>query len=132
MKTAPFNLEKALAGKPCITRNGRKVLQIKKFEMDNSTKFVCYFGESDYSLYEENGKINIPWRNNKIEEVQNSDLFMLVEPQVYCIGIHPAEDIDLIGCPMITSALPKERFEKEFITWKFRKVLEFTLDEDES
>lgn len=135
MKTAPFNLEKALAEKPCVTRGGRKVLEIYKFNKVNDT--LCALIESDdgdiapdnfIAAYKLDGTC---FANDF--SGRELDLFMIVEPQVYCIGIHPEEDIDLKGCPMITSALPKERFEKEFITWKFRKVIEFTLDnEDES
>lgn len=34
MKTKPFNLEEALAGKPVVTRDGGKVVEIKKMEAD--------------------------------------------------------------------------------------------------
>ena len=36
----PFNLEEALAGKPVVTRNGRKVLQLIKFNMESE---YCLF-----------------------------------------------------------------------------------------
>ena len=36
----PFNLQEALAGKPVVTRDGRKVTQLHLFECD--AKFVLY------------------------------------------------------------------------------------------
>jgi hypothetical protein len=68
MKTKPFNLEKALNGAKVVTRDGRKVTQLTKFEclsldslggvLDNQLRtwttqglFIPNYGESDADLF---------------------------------------------------------------------------------
>lgn len=70
-KYKSFNLEQALAGKPVVTRDGRIVEQLTKF--DTSDEF-CIFGVVDKKIYSylENGN---QWNTIESEE----DLFMAPE-----------------------------------------------------
>jgi hypothetical protein len=70
----PFNLEKALAGEPVVTRDGREVTEIAYFHTKDSSEFnvVCIVkGISQWYTKEGNSAINIKTRN---------DLFM-AEPE---------------------------------------------------
>lgn len=72
-KTAPFDLEKALAGSPVITRNGQRVSELIKTKTgDEANKIVAIINGYVYSFYE-NGKF---YSGVNCE----NDLFMLVEP----------------------------------------------------
>jgi hypothetical protein len=42
MKTKPFNLEEALAGKPVVTRDGREVKKITKFDVNQTNPYSVY------------------------------------------------------------------------------------------
>jgi len=119
MKTKPFNLEEALAGKPCVTREGKKVLQVHRWKN----------GYIAYVLEEDNGMFSIDQCGKyKNQHAPHLDLFMLVEPQVYCIGLMEINYDQRIKC---TGAYLKERFDKIYDRETFMKIIEFTLDEDE-
>lgn len=74
MKTKPFNLEEALNGAKVVTRDGREVLQLTKFECLNLYSLV---GVVDGAIQK--------WTSEGIFDNQISeshlDLFLAVEPQ---------------------------------------------------
>lgn len=72
MKTSPFNLEKALQGAPVVTRDGRKVLAIHKFDVDVEQPLIAIlYGKNDAYAY------NLDGRYKVINENHENDLFML-------------------------------------------------------
>jgi len=62
MNLKPFNLEKALAGEPVVTRDGRKVTEIIHFKTAFNTlqNTVAVIDGHFYSFYE-NGKCMSQW-----------------------------------------------------------------------
>jgi len=85
MKTAPFNLELALAGHPLVTRNHQKVTNFKLCNLESypgEYPYTAIIKEYDY----ESGKLrnrelsfteNGSWLNDN--EITKNDLFMLIE-----------------------------------------------------
>lgn len=132
MKTAPFDLSTALAGKPCVTRAGRKVLEIKQFNIERGIAFTIQGGNGEVYFVHEDGFM-FSTRKGYLGSESDFDLFMLVVPQVYCIGIGFAEikeDNIHIGYHA-GQAYKKEYFKENFQNVPFKKVIEFTLDENE-
>lgn len=80
LKTKPFNLAEALAGKPCMTRMGEKVTEIHQFSTDIDKKLLVrlvphYPATENYYWYFPHGKMNV----NPNGEY-NDDLVMIEEP----------------------------------------------------
>ncbi len=78
----PFNLERALAGDPVVTRDGRKVIDIYHFKFDKNNRSVAYQVENNQT---------IDWattygRNNGHLESE-FDLFMAPVKRKYYMGI---------------------------------------------
>ncbi len=69
----PFNLEKALAGEPVVTRDGRKVIEIYCFDFNGkniATPVVAYIEQADaLECFDKNGK----WLDYRESD---EDLFM--------------------------------------------------------
>lgn len=42
LKTKPFNLEEALAGKPVVTRDGQQVKKITRFDVNQTNPYSVY------------------------------------------------------------------------------------------
>jgi hypothetical protein len=77
MKTRPFNLEEALNGAKVVTRDGREVRQLTKFEGVTT---------ESYSLVGVLGRYMCSWAddgrfNDVFGEEQSKDLFIAVEPR---------------------------------------------------
>jgi len=73
----PFDLEKALAGEPVVTRDGRKVTQLHMFNCDECLIYPLYgVVFENLEKWKRDGKYNIR------EESQN-DLFM-AEKEMCC------------------------------------------------
>jgi len=88
----PFNLEEATAGKPVITRDGRKVTEIAYFHTKNSSEFtlVCIVdGMSQWYTKEGSGAINVQSRN---------DLFMAT-PEKW-VNVYYNKDRDTAWCSL--------------------------------
>jgi hypothetical protein len=76
----PFDLEKALAGEPVVTRDGRPVTQLVMFEAIEEEYCLCGVLERSITGWLVNGKI---WN---ITESHRRDLFM-ADPERW-INIH--------------------------------------------
>ena len=78
----PFNLQEALAGKPVVTRDGRKVVRIAHFpESKQYTVAGLLKGEDSPRTFMDTGKY-VSW-----EEEKDTDLFMASEKKEGWIGI---------------------------------------------
>lgn len=69
--TTPFNLEKALAGEPVVTRGGQEVTQLTAFETNSIYKLAGVVGGELYRFTEEGVYI--------VNQVTNLDLVMKVK-----------------------------------------------------
>ena len=84
MKTRPFNLEEALNGAKVVTRDGREVRQLTKFEGVTT---------ESYSLVGVLGRYMCSWAddgrfNDVFGEQQSKDLFIAVEPQRKWVNLY--------------------------------------------
>jgi len=66
----PFNLERALAGEPVVTRDGRKVTQIHVFDVSEKYKVYGVVSDKYITCWDINGNYT-----HGLEE-SNHDLFM--------------------------------------------------------
>lgn len=83
MNLLPFDLEKALAGHPVVTRDGREVTQLHKFEAEHQSQTLygtmggCIWSWSDDGAY------------MKKEEQSPQDLFLKgEEPKKYWVNVY--------------------------------------------
>lgn len=101
----PFNLEKALAGEPVITRNGRRVLRIAHFpECGEHDRVVAAIeGEGDVYTFYENG--------NFVNEENEIDLFMAPNIVKYYFASRPFKPNEYVqlGMKRLTTCM----FEKK-------------------
>lgn len=81
MKTRPFNLEEALAGKPVVTRDGQEVTQITLFEGTTTSHPVFAVLEGDILCFNENGMHGI--------NSSSLDLFMKVRTMTVWVNLYP-------------------------------------------
>ena len=81
-----FNLERALAGEPVITRDGREVTQLAQFDMKQGKQ--CLIGVLDYDL--ERWTVEGNYFLNKTEA--QGDLFM--KPKENAVWVNIYKDID--------------------------------------
>jgi hypothetical protein len=79
MKTKPFNLEKALNGAKVVTRDGREVTQLTKFEARGCWELYGVV-EGDVENWDNNGEA-------RILEAHEGDLFLAVEPQRIWVNV---------------------------------------------
>jgi len=84
MKTRPFNLEEALNGAKVVTRDGREVRQLTKFEGVTT---------ESYSLVGVLGRYMCSWAddgrfNDVFGEQQSKDLFIAVGPQRKWVNLY--------------------------------------------
>lgn len=79
----PFNLEEALAGKPVVTRDGRKLLEI--VALKNKNVIFSVFG-----LIEGNGNSSTFTREGRyfLESKTNGDLFMEEESIIRYMNVY--------------------------------------------
>lgn len=121
MKTKPFNLEEALAGARVVTRDGREVSQLRKFDAEEE---YCLIGVVS-------GKIcswaisGIFWERNKTSE---TDLFIAVEPQIIYANVFEGKN-GLFVAPQYfkdrkTAVINKNNFEAS--NSKYIKTIEIT------
>lgn len=79
----PFNLEEALAGKSVVTRDGREVTQITKFNLNNKDEqpLIGVVG----------GHIESFWESGKYldkDTIHINDLFMKAEKKTYWVNVY--------------------------------------------
>ena len=78
----PFNLKEALEGKPVVTRNGRKVLQLFHFDKADVDFKLCAHIEGNKQIFtfNENGS----WT----EYETSNDLFMATEKKKLYLAVY--------------------------------------------
>jgi hypothetical protein len=78
----PFDLEAAKRGKPVVTRDGRKVIDLHHFEHDKSELCLCVHieGEGSPDWFHANGRDNL-------SDEDPSDLFMESKKRTVYINI---------------------------------------------
>jgi hypothetical protein len=118
MKT--FDLTKALAGEPVVTRDGEKVTEIYYFQTSNEgRKLVSVIGGKTYSHFED-GTIS------KFNEV-NYDLFMAPKVKTFYVNVYKNEDGEIfMGC--VADSLQKTK-EIRDINVSFLKTISFEVEE---
>lgn len=87
----PFNLEEALAGKPVITRDGREVTQLTKFDTNYEK----------YTLYGVVNNIILRWANDGIfclNEINKADLFMKSQKRSIWVNVYDNGKEIWLGC----------------------------------
>lgn len=81
-----FNLEEALAGKPVVTRDGRKVSELHLFETTyDKQQLVAIIDKNAYAYYR-SGK-----RYNEYDAEHNNDLFMAPETVTKWVNVYKSE-----------------------------------------
>lgn len=57
----PFDLEKALAGEPVVTRDGRPVTQVTRFDVNNERYCIAAVVDSNIETFSIDGKFRIEY-----------------------------------------------------------------------
>jgi len=80
----PFNLERALAGEPVITRNGKKVTELLLFKSGKLIQplFGIIEGEEGYFCFNKDGMYNIS------STEASYDLFMALEKKSVWVNVY--------------------------------------------
>ena len=115
MKTKPFNLEEALNGAKVVTRDGREVTELTKFESE-AQDFI--FGRIDKSIF--------AWRlngNYYNEGASSLDLFLAVEPQSIWVNVYKINGHIGLGAIGYTK---EEAINRNYHTDKYIKTIEIT------
>jgi len=81
-KMKPFNLQDALAGKPVITRDGKKVFEIVHLSSMKNERNILAIFENDCMLYRHDGTCML-----NLGDSHSSDLFMAAEKKSIWINI---------------------------------------------
>jgi hypothetical protein len=119
----PFNLERALAGDPIVTRDGRKVLQIAYFPIAaKDNQIVALIEHNEYlSHYHRDGSY--------YSEKSAEDLFMAQKTKTYWVNIYKHEN-NKIHCGEVYSS--KERAENSYFDYSshslFIKTISFEVE----
>ena len=119
MKTRPFNLEEALNGAKVVTRDGREVRQLTKFEgvTTESHSLVGVLGMYMCS-WADDGRFN-----DVFGEPQGKDLFIAVEPQSIWVNVYKINGHIGLGAIGYTK---EEAINKNYYTDKYIKTIEIT------
>lgn len=99
----PFNLKKALAGDPVVTRDGRKVPEIYEFEKCNSITNIGYAIEGEVGIYTVN---ETGIRAHAPDKPSDSDIFMAPRKQKLWIAIRNKEIENSSGVHDTSMAYP--------------------------
>ena len=78
-----FNLEEALAGKPVITRDGKKVVEIIHLSSMRNERNVLAVFENDCMLYKHNGTCML-----NLGDCHRSDLIMAPEKKSIWVNVY--------------------------------------------
>lgn len=127
MKTKQFNLEEALKGAKVVTRDGREVSQLTKFDID--TNYLLF------GVIKERNGINIlaKWTNDGsyyTTSESKHDLFLAFEPKSIWANIH----INDKGYPYVKDHFKTECDAKDFgITqFDYLKTIEITNEPNDT
>lgn len=81
----PFDLEAAKAGKPLVTRDGRKVTDFKHFEtMAGNEVCIAVFDGGEYEWYKKNGRY-------LLHDEHRNDLFMAPEEVTVWVNVYKSQ-----------------------------------------
>ena len=120
MKTKPFNLEEALNGAKVVTRSGREVTQLHKFNVEKSHSLWGVLDEDIHS-WTINGEF---WDK---ETSHSRDLLLVVEPKKFWVNMYRDE----LGGVYLGQKLHTVKREAE--SWKCKdgyiKTIEITDEE---
>lgn len=133
----PFDLKKALAGEPVITRDGRKVLKIVHIDSNLSDplyKLCCIIIDDDDDHNDDGPPFiidafftDINGREQGNDTFSPDDLFMA--PTTYWINIYKTSDGHLFVHSNICDS-KKQAMESMVSHLKYIQTIPFTLDED--
>lgn len=108
----PFNLERALAGDPVVTRDGRKVLQVVHFPQMRLEKRVMALieGNGIPGGYNENGRLFK-------EDTSDADMFMVATTKKYYVAVEKIttgnQDIKCCSHAYVSKNKVEEIFDKD-------------------
>jgi hypothetical protein len=129
MKLKEFNLERALAGDPVVTKDGRKILDIHLFT--DALEKVAY---PIYALVDENERYS-----KRIEsftkygaysfEQNDFDLFMAPKSQKYYVSIFFDESAERIRCGEAELSMRLAESNKKS-HYKLLQTIEFEIEEE--
>jgi hypothetical protein len=80
-----FNLERALAGEPVITRDGKEVTQLTKFDLTETSYLIFGILENDVRRWTIEGKY-------LLGEEDRNDLFMKPEENAIWVNVYKRSD----------------------------------------
>jgi hypothetical protein len=106
----PFSKFEAIRGKPVVTRDGRKVTQIKEFELEGPYKIVAVVeGEKEVATFTDDGKFD---QHHSYDS--KWDLFMATETHEGWIAFGPEQSHIQLGLVAFTThAFPSEESAKQ-------------------
>jgi hypothetical protein len=116
MKTKPFNLEEALKGAKVVTRDGREVKELSKFESFEDYPLVGVLGGKLTTWTKQGGYY-------KSKEESHADLFLAVEPQSIWVNVYKFNGQIGLGEICYTR---EEAINKNYYTDKYIKTIEIT------
>ena len=120
----PFNLERALAGDPVVTRDGQKIIEIIHFKKRNKFPVLALFDyENTIKAYCENGIYC-----NSLSECDNKyDLFMAPKTKKLWIAIEKAEHAK--GSHFTSTAETDKEYLLKHIDKKKYHIVEVEIEE---
>lgn len=101
----PFNLERALAGDPVVTRGGWKALKILDSGLDIHMRYIALFEDGSTETYDEHG------RYFGTDEEAYIDLFMAPKKRKVWVNFYAAGGADWFE----TEELAKSKSSKYYI-----------------
>ena len=124
-----FDLEKALAGHPLITRDGRKVLDFHYFKVMTQYRFPIYAAiENIGGSYPYFTQFNIEgYEHSSIEESQN-DLFLASTKKTYWMNIYKDSNGNIITGEILYSTMEEASQGGKYRHEKI-KTLSFEVEE---
>lgn len=124
MKLEKFDLEKALNGAKVVTREGREVTQLTKFEIDGKFPLHGVVGSRLYSWM-------IDGYFNENNDCSSIDLFLAVEPQRIWVNVYYHHDKLWLGSAQYNSLTEAKLNPANTVNMRYIKTIEIT-DETEN
>lgn len=119
----PFDLVEALKGKPVITRDGKKVVEIIHLSSMRNERNVLAVFENDCMLYKHNGTCML-----NLGDCHRSDLIMAPEKKSVWVNVYEYDNGQMwIGCACDSEE--KARIPKHY-SGKYIKTIEITNESD--
>ncbi len=124
-KLIPFNLERALAGDPVVTRDGRNAKVVYKSDREESYPLLVVFED------EEECTAYVEWHTNEgincvgLESVL--DLFMAPKTKTYKVDVY--KNVDTCDLSLSSIYLPAYTL-KPLYPFKLLKTISFELEDE--